>query len=391
MTRVIHRVGLWCVRLFYVGWVLELLSQARRDAAECAAAPAWAVADQELATTIAATLADLPADLGREIIDKAEAMLVDWAADFDPVTLGALGTRILEHVAPEVAEQREADLLARQQARAHRKRGFTLSPLGNGQVRLSGYLDVTGAATVSAALDPLCHPRHDPAEARTPAQRRADALVDICNGVLRGGTDLPGRGGDPAQVVVTIPYAVLTDQLRTTEPSAEPATESPAESPAEPVVDADASNDHGRAADTMGRLDTGALISAAEARRMACDAQVLPAVLGGDGQVLDLGRTRRLFTGPLRRALTLRDHGCAFPECDRPARWSEAHHLVPWAQGGTTELANACLICRRHHRLLHNGSGWRAQLGPDGHPEFVPPASIDPERRPRRNTFHRRQ
>lgn len=167
VTRVIHRVGLWCVRLFYVGWVWELLSQARRDAAECAAAPAWAVADQELATTIAATLADLPADLGREIIDKAEAMLVDWAADFDPVTLGALGARILEHVAPEVAEQREADLLARQQARAHRKRGFTLSPRGNGQVRLSGYLDVTGAATVSAALDPLCHPRHDPAEART--------------------------------------------------------------------------------------------------------------------------------------------------------------------------------------------------------------------------------
>jgi len=138
-------------------------------------------------------------------------------------------------------------------------------------------------------------------------------------------------------------------------------------------------------------LDTGAPISAAEARRLACDAQILPAVLNGNSLPLDLGRARRLFTGPLRRALILRDHGCAFPSCDRPARWSEGHHLTPWADGGTTALSNACLVCRRHHRLLHNNSGWQARLGPDGHPEFLPPTTIDPERRPQRNTFHRRQ
>jgi len=403
----------------------------------------------EHAATIAAIVADLPPDLGPEITDKAEAMLIDWAGDFDPVTLGRLGARILEYVAPEVAEQREAEFLARQEAKAHRKRGFTLSPLGNGQVRLSGYLDTSGAATVTAALDPLCHPRHDPAEERTPAQRRADALVDVCTGALRDGTDLPGHGGDPAQVVVTIPFTTLTGQSSAGQSSAgqpsagqssggqpsagqssgaQPSAEQPSagqssagqpsagqSSAGQPLAgqpsagqsriaeqsrasqahthaSADARGHAGANAGAgLGWLDTGAPISPAEARRLACDAHIVPAVLGGDSQVLDLGRTRRLFTGPIRRALILRDGGCVFPGCDRPARWAEGHHLRPWADGGTTTLANACLICRRHHRLLHNTSGWQARLGPDGHPEFLPPATIDPQRRPQRNTFHRRQ
>jgi len=555
--------------------VLELLSEARRAAAACAEAPAWAVPDRDLvgclqqawagvqqltavtahlisqaqtqglpqthaatstavwlrqhlrvspatatrlvkladalntrpvldtavctgtistehATTIATTLADLPPDLGREVTDKAEAMLIDWADDFDPITLGKLGARILEYVAPEIAEQREAEFLARQEAKAHRKRGFTLSPLGNGQVRLSGYLDTTGAATVTAALDPLCHPRHDPAEERTPAQRRADALIDICTGALRHGPDLPGHGHDPVQVVVTIPFTTLTDHLQpTAQPrptkrtrpaerpgpagqsgqsgpaeqstpveqsgpaeqsrpagqsgpagqstpagqsgpvgrsgqhgatcrlradgssaTAEPATAEPATATSSDTTATATGTSGGqardpaphpntptstdihnrpRAGDGPGRLDTGAPISPAEARRLACDAHILPAILGGDSQVLDLGRTRRLFTGPIRRALILRDRGCTFPQCDRPARWAEGHHLRPWADGGTTTLTNACLICRRHHRLLHNNSGWQAHLSPDGHPEFLPPATIDPQRRPQRNTFHHRQ
>ena len=333
----------------------------------------------EQATTIADTIKDLPADLGREIIDKAEAALVDRATVLDPVRLGKVGARILEYVAPEVAEQREADLLAGQEAKAHRRRGFTLSPLGNGQVRLSGFLDASGAATVNAALDPLCHPRHDPAGARTPAQRRADALVDVCTGALREGSDLPGHGGDPAQVVVTVPFTTLTDPPANTAPAGGGAT------------NGGQARGQARAGAGVGWLDTGAPISAAEARRLACDAHILPAVLNGQSQVLDLGRTRRLFTGPIRRALILRDRGCSFPNCDRPARWAEGHHLRSWADGGATDLTNACLVCRRHHRLLHNSSGWQARLDPDGHPEFLPPTSIDPERRPQRNTYHHRE
>ena len=373
----------------------------------------------EHATTIAGTLTNLPPDLGREITHQAETKLVEQAGVFDAVTLGKLGGRILDHVAPEVAEDREAEFLDRQEAQAHHKRGFTLSPLGNGQVRLSGYLDTSGAAAVTAALNPLCHPRHDPAGARTPAQRRADALVDVCTGALRDGTDLPGHGGDPAQVVVTIPFTTLTKhrpagQSSTGQSSTGQSSTGQSSAGQSPAGQSSAGQSRASQADThagtsahspanagasagagagggVGWLDTGAPISAAEARRLACDAQVLPAVLNGNSQPLDLGRARRLFTGPLRRALILRDRGCAFPSCDRPARWSEGHHLLGWADGGTTALTNACLICRRHHRLLHNNSGWQVRLGPDGYPEFLPPAILDPERRPQRNTFHRRQ
>ncbi|MFD0820970.1 HNH endonuclease signature motif containing protein, partial [Micromonospora zhanjiangensis] len=136
-------------------------------------------------------------------------------------------------------------------------------------------------------------------------------------------------------------------------------------------------------------LDTGEAITAAAARRLACDAGIVPAVLAGAGQVLDLGRQRRLFSGPLRRALVLRDGGCAFPGCDRPPRWTDGHHIVHWADGGETSLANAVLLCRYHHRVVHRGE-WQVRLGADGLPEFLPPAWLDQTRRPRRNRYHRR-
>jgi hypothetical protein len=112
-------------------------------------------------------------------------------------------------------------------------------------------------------------------------------------------------------------------------------------------------------------------------------------VLGGDGQVLDVGRTRRLGTGVLRRALVLRDSGCAFPGCDRPPRWTDAHHIRSWASGGPTSLDNLVLLCRHHHRTVHL-SDWQVRLGVDRFPEFVPPAHLDRHRRPRRNLYHRR-
>ena len=412
----------------------------------------------EQATTIATAVADLPAEVGGEVVDKAESMLLGWAADFDPVILGRFGTRILDHVAPQVADRREADLLAKQDARAYCGRAFTLSPVGAGLVRLTGWLDATGAATVNAALDPLCHPRlDDPSGPRTPAQRRADALVDVCTAALRGEVGLPGQGGDPAQVVVTVPFATLTnrpipphrptaDRPRADRPRADratadratadratadrpgvhrptvhrpgatrPAADQPAmpdrlragEAPTNAEATADAgpgtrartrdrtpppnTHPHASGRGGVGWLDTGAPISAAEARRMACDAQILPAVLDGNSQPLDLGRARRLFTGPIRRALILRDRGCSFPGCDRPARWSEGHHLKAWADGGATNLTNACLVCRHHHRLLHSDSGWQVRLTADGNPEYLPPAGVDPERRPRRNIYHHRQ
>jgi hypothetical protein len=122
---------------------------------------------------------------------------------------------------------------------------------------------------------------------------------------------------------------------------------------------------------------------------VACDVQVLPVVLGGAGQVLDAGRARRLATGPLRRALVVRDRGCAFPACDRPPRWCDGHHVRPWTRGGRTDLTNLVLLCRHHHRMIHDGD-WTVRIAADGLPEFVPPPFFGNSQLPQRNKYHRR-
>jgi hypothetical protein len=125
------------------------------------------------------------------------------------------------------------------------------------------------------------------------------------------------------------------------------------------------------------------------ARLLACDAALIPQVLGAGGAVLAQGRAVRLFTAEQRRAITTRDKGCAFPGCDAPPGWCEAHHIIWWSNGGSTDITNGVLLCRRHHVLIHHG-GWRIDTDPDGgRPWFIPPAHIDPEQEPRRNThFH---
>jgi hypothetical protein len=298
------------------------------------------------------------------------------------------GRRILEHVAPEIAEAREAAALAREEAAAHTARFLSIRGVGDGRVRLTGLLDTEAAAVITAALDPLCAPRcaadtlrpaalvgvfgdatadmrHLPHGAdqprhtgrsvvddRTSGQRRADALVEVCRLMLATG-DLPINGGDRPQLTITVPLDVLRGELG------------------------------------VGTLDTGERLTPTQTRRLACDAQIIPAVLGGDGQILDLGQSRRLITGPLRRALVLRDRGCAFPGCSLPPRWTDGHHILSWVDGGPTSLDNSVLLCGHHHRTIHH-SDWTVRLGTDKLPEFLPPAHLDPTQRPRRNIYHRR-
>jgi hypothetical protein len=301
----------------------------------------------EQAWQIASVVAALPAQAGPEVAARAEAVLVRWAGELDPAGLRAAGGRILQHVAPELADAHERARLEAAERHAHQARQVTLASDGQGGVRLRGLLDEAGAAVVRAAVDPLCVPSSD---GRSPGQRRADALVEVCGLALAGGT-LPDHGGDRPQVVVTVAYDVLAQKLG------------------------------------VGMLDTGVRLSAAQVRRLACDAGLVPAVLGGAGQVLDLGRERRRFTGPLRRALVLRDRGCAFPGCDRPPQWTAGHHIVHWSDGGPTCLANGVLLCGHHHRVVHTGE-WVVRIAADGLPEFLPPAWLDPLQRPRRNHRH---
>ncbi|MGW0230609.1 DUF222 domain-containing protein [Actinopolymorpha singaporensis] len=125
----------------------------------------------------------------------------------------------------------------------------------------------------------------------------------------------------------------------------------------------------------------GKPISAATVRRLACEADLIPVVLGGDGQVLDLGRSDRFFKEHQRRALAIRDgHHCHFPGCQIPEPRCITHHLNPWDNGGPTDLANGVLLCRYHHVTVHH-KGWQVRMGTHGHPEYVPPEWSDPKRR----------
>ncbi len=351
------------------GWLrsrLLLDPQPARDLAEQATAlqsrPAVeqalldGVVDARQASVIAAAVDAIPAEVpaadAERITGEAETVLLDLATRFPAYQLRRLGERILTHVAPDIADRTDEAALRRQEARAHTKRFLTLSAPVDGVVRLAGSLPVEDAATVEAALRPLCRPR--PGDDRSPGQRRADALTDLCRLALRTG-DLPAHGGQPPQLTVTVPYDPLSRALRTA------------------------------------TLDNGQRLSAQAARRLACDAHVLPLILGGASQVLDAGRSRRLATGPLRRALVARDRGCAFPDCDYPPRWCDAHHLRHWSTGGRTHLNNLVLLCRRHHRLMHESdTGWRVEMGTDQLPDFIPPPWTDPARRPRRNLYHPR-
>ncbi|MEU1747557.1 HNH endonuclease signature motif containing protein [Micromonospora arida] len=305
----------------------------------------------EQGRVVAETVAALPVEAGAEVADKATQLLITWADRFDPTSLSRLGERVLAHVAPELADQAELKALERATERAGARRHVTLSEQQNGQVRLSGNLDTETASLLREAIDPLCAPagEHDD---RSPGQRRADALGEICRLALRTG-QLPDNGGDRPQLVVTVSLEELVNGVR------------------------------------AGTLETGTRLTPGAVRRLACDAGVLPVVLDGNSQVLDVGRQRRLFTGPVRRALVLRNGGCAFPGCDRPPRWCDGHHIRHWADGGVTALGNAVLLCGYHHRFIHRGD-WTVRLAADGRPQFLPPSWLDPLRTPRRNLYHLR-
>ena len=117
-----------------------------------------------------------------------------------------------------------------------------------------------------------------------------------------------------------------------------------------------------------------------------CDPELTYLTMGKGQEILNLGRTQRLFTAPQRKLLVARDLGCSFPDCKRPSPWTEAHHVIPWQEGGETNISNAALLCSHHHTLLHH-SCWTMKMI-DGTPYFIAPYLIDPSQTPRRNTYH---
>jgi hypothetical protein len=110
--------------------------------------------------------------------------------------------------------------------------------------------------------------------------------------------------------------------------------------------------------------------------------------MGGPSKPLDIAVPEYVVPAHIRRALVLRDRGCVFPGCAKPASVCHSHHVKSWLEGGQTELGNLVLLCGHHHRLIHN-SEWEIELI-NGTAQVYPPAYVDPERNPRVNTLHRR-
>lgn len=229
----------------------------------------------------------------------------------DPLRAAA---RHLQHVI-------DPDGSARHAEEDYGRRWLTLAPLLDGMATINGVLDTETAARLDSALAPFLVP-NGPDDLRTTPQRRADGLADLVITAVATG-QLPTLSGATAALQIDVPLATLAGH------SFEPA-----------------------------RVTTSASwLTPATAERLACDASIRRLLLDPAGLPLDLGRSVRLFTAAQRRALTHRDQGCRFPACTRPATHTDAHHLIPWAKGGTSDLSNGLLFCRHHHRIVHEG-GW---------------------------------
>ncbi len=245
-----------------------------------------------------------------------------------------------------------------------------------------------GASAVPVAFLP--EPGAALADDRSRAQQELDGILAALNIALA--TDrLPSTGGQRPVVMVTIDHQTLLHQTNGTEgsnglsgPAARPGPSG--DSPDDPQGElSDESSGGSSWRMPISRGIYTPMMPPAQLRELACDAAVLPAVLGGQGQVLDLGRAQRTFTAAQRRALTIRDRGCTFPGCTVPATWCEAHHVIPWHQGGATDVSNGALCCLFHHTLADN-STWDIDTS-TGIPLWRPPATVDPQRPLMRNPY----
>jgi hypothetical protein len=288
--------------------------------------PRWArlaerVAASEVPVAHAAAIVRLHDDVARIADPDHLAAIIDTMVEECHVLGRRELARLVAHARatlkpPAEVESEEAGLrLGRSFRRVRSCAGFSVFELR---------LDPEGAAIVESAVDALSAPRPDlcldggvgEVDPRTPATRRADALLEI---VGRGVAAPEGVTRSPrTTLVVTMSLEALLEQVR-----------------------------------GAGLLETDAALSPSAVRRLACEAGIVPMVLGARSEVLDLGYTQRLFTPAQRRALAVRDGGCSFPDCTVPPQWCDAHHVVHWLFGGRTDLLNGALLCGRHHTVVH--------------------------------------
>jgi hypothetical protein len=315
------------------------------------------------AMVLASGTQDLPAHVAAE----AEPVLVAAARRLDPPRL----RRVVGHLRL-VADPDGADAQAE---RRQQQRGLWVTPTWEGMVALDGLLEPEAGQTLLAALEPLARPS-DASDERSAGQRRADGLAELARRTLESGR-LPQTGGVRPQLTVTVDLDSLLGH------PAGLGGETGGAAPLDPKACRRLACDGAVTRVLVTRHPTnhhpgtdGGL-----AARLRVAARLLPPALGdAPTQPLEVGRTSRVVTAAQRAALAVRDGGCGFPGCARPPAWCEAHHLRHWLHGGPTDLANLALVCRAHHRAVHEG-GWRLTRHPDGQLTATPPIR-KPQRAP---------
>jgi len=340
----------------------RLLKQARK--LEPVSATQDALARGEITMAQAELIADKLSDLpGHPTPAEREGCETQLLCDAQKLTLKDLSRRadrITETFAPDQVDAHENEILIKREQKALKESYFWMVDRKNGTYKgefvipeaqgdmLKNCLEAINAPQVKAPDDPALAVLDD---RPTYGQQLAQAFMTLIEHLPAD--KLPNTAGVGVTVTVSIELKSLIDGLK------------------------------------AGTLSTGCRVSAGEVRRMACEQAILPMVFNGKALPLDCGREERLFNRAQRRAMEKRDRGCTFPGCDRPPSWCVGHHARRrWAEGGTTNVGDGVLICPHHHRVVH-ADDWEMWFADDGFPEYIPPASIDPTRRPLRNArFH---
>jgi hypothetical protein len=229
-----------------------------------------------------------------------------------------LSVKDLKRAAGHWEQQVNYDQALLDAKRLETQRSLYHSQTLDGLWSMKGTFTPEGGHTIEQAIDAITDPTNiDPVELRSPTQRRADALVDICSFYLTHTTNLVTSGGERPHVTVTLDYETLKGHVQRL-----------------PEID-------------------GTPVTPQTIRRITCDAGIIPMILGSDSEPLDVGRKTRTIPSALRRALEQRDQGCTWSGCTAPVSWCDTHHIIHWADGGNTSLNNTRLLCRKHHTATH--------------------------------------
>ena len=332
-----------------------------------AAAVSSAQVPSRSATVVSAALDSVRHLIKEDAVAQLEQELTAVAAESDPDFLVKTAKRWTDAIDQDGAEPSEEALRQLQGAFIRKPR--------YGLRHLEIFATAEQFETLTTVMNVACNPRLQDTAAgdaepdrRSRAQKLLDGLVGACGVALTTG-ELPANGGLRPQVMVTISYRDLLQQLK----DAATTASTTASSQENPPISSGSST-------FQGPIHPNII------RKIACDADIIPVLFGSGSRVLDIGRTTRIFPPHVRKAITARDQGCAFPDCTMPAPWCEAHHINYWSHGGATSTENGTLLCSHHHHVIHKEQ-WKITVRA-GVPWFVPPPHVDPRQTPRRNHHH---